>query len=454
MSLISLAEGSVFAERYRIVRSIAQGGMAAVYEVIHTETQKRRALKVMQPSMLQSQEVRERFQQAACIAADIESEYIVDVLDAGVDEETHMPFVVMELLRGEELDKRLKRLGRLDPEEVVTFLCHVAIALDKTHGASIVHRDLKPGNVFITELEDGSLRAKILDFGIAKLIAEGATSAGVSKSLGTPLYMAPEQFNIGQKVTPAADIFSLGMMAYGLLVGEPYWQEEVSAGANVFAFAAKAMNGPPEAATARATRQGVELPEAFDAWFARVTATSPQARFSTATSAVAALAEALDVELPVALPERAPSLAPLAEPSPSRRKPVALVVAASLVLLGTVVLFVFFLRGEAAPAAEQSPEAPKNGIDAPGAKTDRPLPASLKPSAPAVEAASSSAIPAASQAPEPAAPGSTSTIASPSADFSAQPVVAPGADKGTTTPSSSASAAPVPTRKKIKIARD
>jgi serine/threonine-protein kinase len=452
MSLISLAEGSVFAGRYRIVRSIAQGGMGAVYEVAHTETQRRGALKVMRTNMLQSQDMRDRFRQAACIAANIESEYIVDVLDAGVDDETHMPFVVMELLRGEELDKRLKRLGKLDPQEVVTYLCHVAIALDKTHGASIVHRDLKPGNVFITEGEDGSLRAKILDFGIAKLIAEGATSGGMPQSLGTPLYMAPEQFNIGKKVSPAADVFSLGMMAYTLLVGAPYWQEEVSAEANVFAFAALAMNGPPEAATARASRQGVTLPAAFDDWFAKVTA----------------LAEALDVELPVALPEAPPERAssePGAAPvtpqavdsrasSPSRRKPVALLVAASVVLLGTVIFFIFFLRGDVAPALDQSSGGAKSGLDAPASNAARPLPTSLEPgaSAAAQQKPSASPVPAAPQAPEPAAPGSTSTIASPS--LSAQPGVAPGEDKGTTTPSASASAAPVPTRKKTVIARD
>jgi serine/threonine protein kinase len=145
MSLISLAEGSVFAGRYRIVRSIAQGGMGAVYEVVHTETQRRRALKVMLPNMLQSQDMRDRFRQEACVTANIESDYIVDVLDAGIDEKTQMPFLVMELLRGEELDKRLKREGRLDPREAVTYLHHVALALDKTHRASIVHRDLKPG---------------------------------------------------------------------------------------------------------------------------------------------------------------------------------------------------------------------------------------------------------------------------------------------------------------------
>jgi serine/threonine protein kinase len=295
MSLVSLVEGSVFAGRYRIVRSLAQGGMGAVYEVVHTETQRRRALKVMLPNMLQSQDMRDRFRQEACVTANIESEHIVDVLDAGIDEKTQMPFLVMELLRGEELDKRLKRLGRLDPREVVTFLHQVALALDKTHRASIVHRDLKPGNVFLTEREDGSLRAKILDFGVAKLMAEGATSAGATQSLGTPLYMAPEQFNIGQKVSPAVDIFSLGMMAYTLLVGVSYWADEIASGANIYAFAARAMHGPAEAATARAIRQGVALPAAFDAWFAKVTAASPQARFPTASAATAALAEALGV---------------------------------------------------------------------------------------------------------------------------------------------------------------
>jgi serine/threonine-protein kinase len=313
MSLTSLAEGSVFAGRYRIVRCIAQGGMGAVYEVVHTETQRRRALKVMLPNMLQNQDMRDRFRQEACVTANIESDYIVDVLDAGIDEKTQMPFLVMELLRGEELDKRLRRLGRLDAREVVTYLHHVALALDKTHRASIVHRDLKPGNVFLTEREDGTFRAKILDFGVAKLIAEGATSAGATQSLGTPLYMAPEQFNIGQKVSPAADIYALGMMAYTLLVGVPYWQEEASAGANIFAFAAKAMHGPPEPATVRAIRQGVQLPASIDAWFAKATATSLQARFATASAAIAALAEALDIPLGL---ERASSMpaAPLMAP--------------------------------------------------------------------------------------------------------------------------------------------
>src|SRR5436190_17625264 len=105
---ISLHEGAIFAGRYRVVRLIAHGGMGAVYEAVHLETERRRALKVMLPHLFQSAEMRERFKREARVAAYVESEHIVDVSDAGVDEATETPFLVMELLRGEELGKRLK----------------------------------------------------------------------------------------------------------------------------------------------------------------------------------------------------------------------------------------------------------------------------------------------------------------------------------------------------------
>src|SRR3954464_14118591 len=100
---LALQEGSIFAGRYRVVRRIATGGMGAVYEVVHCETERHRALKVMLPHILQSAEHRERFKREAKVAAYIKSEYIVDVFDAGIDEPTGMPFLVMELLEGEEL---------------------------------------------------------------------------------------------------------------------------------------------------------------------------------------------------------------------------------------------------------------------------------------------------------------------------------------------------------------
>ncbi|MDC0744424.1 serine/threonine protein kinase [Polyangium mundeleinium] len=288
-----LAAGSIFAGRYRVERRIAAGGMGAVYEVIHLETNRRRALKVMHANFVQSDDLRGRFRQEARVAAEIESDYIVDVFDAGIDDATGMPFLVMELLRGEELGKRLRRTGPLPPAEVVTFLHQTSLALDKTHRAHIVHRDLKPDNLFLCEREDGPPRIKVLDFGIAKIVAAGATGAGATQSLGTPLYMAPEQFLMESSVSPATDIFALGMIAFTLLVGKAYWFEESRGGANVFAFAAQAAIGPREPASARAGRLGVSLPPAFDAWFARATAKTPAERFPSATSAVQALGEAL-----------------------------------------------------------------------------------------------------------------------------------------------------------------
>ncbi len=288
--LLGLQQDTVFAGRYRIVRRIAAGGMGAVYEVLHLETERRRALKVMLPHMLQSEDLRERFTREARVAARIESEFIVDVFDAGVDDATQMPFLVMELLKGEELGKRLRRVGRFPAAEVVTYLQQTAMALDKTHQASIVHRDLKPENLFLTQNEDGQPRIKVLDFGIAKVLAASATGSADTQSLGTPMYMSPEQFNPDARLTGAADNYALAMMAYTLLVGASYWKLESRSSGHAILFAIAAARGPQEPASARALLEGVTLPPAFDAWFARGTAVNPLDRFATARETVATLA--------------------------------------------------------------------------------------------------------------------------------------------------------------------
>ena len=290
---LQLSDGSVFATRYLVVRRIALGGMGAVYEVEHTETRRRVALKVMLPHIVQSSEMRDRFRREASVAAHIESEHIVSVFDAGIDDATGMPFIVMELLRGEELAQALRRVGRFGPVEVTTFLHQAALALEKTHRSQIVHRDLKPENLFLTLREDGQPRIKVLEFGIAKLVAEGSTQDPGTRSLGTPLYMAPEQFRSGQPISTATDVYALGMIAYTLLVGTSYWAQEAADSANVFMFAGSVMAGPREPASLRARRKGVALPPAFDAWFTRITSLSAGDRFPGALAAVHALAEAL-----------------------------------------------------------------------------------------------------------------------------------------------------------------
>lgn len=298
MSPITLTPGTIFATRYRVERWIATGGMGAVYEVTHLETDRRRALKVMHPHLIQSDDMRDRFRREAKVAAQIQSAFIVDVFDAGIDESTKMPFLVMELLQGEELSQCLARVGRFGPEETVNYLWQTALALDKTHRAHIVHRDLKPENLFLHEQEDGPPRIKILDFGIAKLIADASTDGNATRSLGTPLYMAPEQFHSNSSVSPASDIYALGMMAYTMLVGRGYWHEEKSNSQNIFGVIAQLMQGPSEPPSERALRQDVELPPSFDEWFAQATAKKPGERFLSATAAIRGLASALDVAEP------------------------------------------------------------------------------------------------------------------------------------------------------------
>jgi serine/threonine-protein kinase len=272
--------------------------MGAVYEVQHLETERRLALKVMLPHIVQSEEMRDRFRREARVAAQVESEHIVDTLDAGIDEATGVPFIVMELLRGEEVAKALRRVGRFGPVDTVTFLHQASLALDKTHRSHIVHRDLKPENLFLTEREDGHPRVKVLDFGIAKLLAEGSTQDPGTRSLGTPLYMAPEQFRAGHGISPATDIYALGMIAYTMLTGSSYWADEAKNSSNVFMFAGSVMAGPKEPATVRAHRLGVPLPPTFDPWFAIATAPASQDRFPSAGALVAALADALGVARP------------------------------------------------------------------------------------------------------------------------------------------------------------
>ena len=224
-----------------------------------------------------------------------------------------MPFLVMELLRGEELGQCLRRVGRFSAEETLACLHQTALALDRTHKASIVHRDLKPANLFLSVGEEGERRIKILDFGVAKVVAE--STGGTTTTMGTPLYMAPEQFR-GQRVSAATDIHALGMIAYTLLVGEAYWADEKKENDDLVAFALSAAYGPVEPASDRALRKGVVLPAGFDAWFAQATAVDPSRRFPAASAAVRALGDALGIADLMALALPRPELGPAEGPRP------------------------------------------------------------------------------------------------------------------------------------------
>ena len=281
--------GSVFAGRYFVVRPIKAGGMGAVFEVQHTRTHKPHALKVMHPDVIAKKGAREKFEQEAYVAARIQSLHVVDVSDAGVDEQTGLPYLVMELLLGAELAALIEREGRIDPKTLVLYLEHVARALDKAHARGIVHRDLKPENIFVTKGEDDAPFVKVLDFGIAKIV-EGATREGTDET-GTPLYMAPEQTARGQLIGPTTDVWSLAIVAYECLVGQPYWRA-----GSVAEFYRELLFDPLASAEKRAREDGVELPRTFDAWFFGAIDREPNKRYATAGEAISKLAAVFGVE--------------------------------------------------------------------------------------------------------------------------------------------------------------
>ncbi len=284
-----LAPGAVFHGRYRVVRAIATGSMGALYEVIDEKTDTHRALKVMLPDVVADPDHRARFTLEARVTGGIESDHVVRVSDADVDPQSGIPFLVMDLLRGEDLGQILAARRALSPAEVALYLHQVALALDKTHAAGIVHRDLKPDNLFVTRRDDGSPCVKILDFGIAKVVSR-RRQAQTTRALGTPLYMSPEQIRGAGEIGPRADLYALGQIAYALLVGEPYWHEESLVGDSLLPLLQAVIAGATEPASVRARRRtGVTLPPAFDGWFQQAIAVDPALRFDRASAAVEAL---------------------------------------------------------------------------------------------------------------------------------------------------------------------
>ncbi len=287
--LQQLRPGDTFAGRYRVVRLIRAGGMGAVYEVEDTATRRHRALKLMHPSLVQSAESRMRFEREVFIGAALETEHVVEVLDAGLDQASQVPYLTMELLKGEELGDRLERVGRMGPDEVVSILTQIGRALDKAHAKGIVHRDLKPENIYLTFREDGSVKAKILDFGIAKLVEDGART-NATQAAGTPLYMAPEQTDRQSHVSPATDVWALGLVTFRMLAGTSYWQ-----GDSLQQLYRQILMDPLTSPVQRAAQLGVALPPSFDHWFARVVARNPQERYQAAGPCIADLAQVFGI---------------------------------------------------------------------------------------------------------------------------------------------------------------
>jgi serine/threonine-protein kinase len=210
--------------KYEIVRVIGRGGMGTVYEALNTAIGKRVAMKFVDADVTKNQDAVARFQREAQAASAVESAHIVDIFDSGISEDGR-PYIVMELLRGEDLSHRIKRCGRLDVPEAVHVGAQILRGLHRAHQAGIVHRDLKPDNIFLVDRDDDPNFAKILDFGISKMRREGETPVHTltrqGTVLGTPFYMSPEQAQAQPDVDGRTDLWAAGAILYECLTGRP-----------------------------------------------------------------------------------------------------------------------------------------------------------------------------------------------------------------------------------------
>jgi len=221
--------GERVAGKYELKRLLGAGSMGAVYEGRHLDLGKRLAIKLIRPEFCESAEVVARFRREARAASAVESDYIVQIYDFGRDEALGL-YMVIEYLEGEDLEARLAREKWVDVRDAATIGLQVARGLAKAHAAGIIHRDLKPANVFLTRRDDGSVLAKILDFGISKLDPASSGGGGDAAeptltahgtTLGTPQYMSPEQCEGTVTLDGRTDVWALCAVLYEMLAGEP-----------------------------------------------------------------------------------------------------------------------------------------------------------------------------------------------------------------------------------------
>lgn len=315
----SFSAGQILANRFEIIRFIAQGGMGEVYEALDKELNERVALKTVRFELAQKEQTVERFRREIQLARRVTHPNVCRTFDVFRHQESKADgtsyetlIVSMELLRGETLDQHIYRVKQLSTGEAIPLIEQMAAGLQAAHQAGVVHRDFKSNNVILMEQPsaDGGVRAVITDFGLARsAISGGESLTGTLDMVGTPAFMAPEQLD-GGEITPATDVYALGIVIYQMLTGKlPF------SGESALSTALKRLTAPPPS-----PREIVpDLPREWETAVLRCMERKPEKRFASAEE----VAKALRGER-VAPPKRS-----FAESSILR-------VAASLVLLAIV----------------------------------------------------------------------------------------------------------------------
>ncbi|MEP7123806.1 MAG: serine/threonine-protein kinase [Byssovorax sp.] len=272
-----LAAGDVFAGKYRLERQFASGGMGFVWRAWNLQLDIPVAVKVMAAAMADSPDFVARFELEARAAAQIRSPHVVSIYEHGVHE--RLPYMVMELLDGEDLSKRLKRDKRLSVVATAKIVHEMCKALQRAHDLGIVHRDIKPANVFLARDGDEET-VKVLDFGIAKITHSGGGDlTATGEMMGTPSYMSPEHIRASKHVDHRADLWSVSVIAFRALTGQlPFTGQ-------ILDVVDRILTGSAPVPSALAP----DLSPAVDAFFARALARHIDARFQSARELSAAL---------------------------------------------------------------------------------------------------------------------------------------------------------------------
>ena len=218
---VSLREGDIIHQRYRLLRLIGTGTSGAVWAARNELIDREVALKILEPEVMSDKVLATRFFNEAKSIGRVKHPSIVGIFDLGQAEDGS-PFLVLELLDGEPLSTKILRDGPMEPETLFDFVSSIAKALDLAHHQGIVHRDLKPANIFLHRTGTGSLIGKLLDFGISKVLTGGATNFTLTKTgtvVGSPAYMSPEQASGRDDLDGRADVWSLGVVLFEALTG-------------------------------------------------------------------------------------------------------------------------------------------------------------------------------------------------------------------------------------------
>jgi eukaryotic-like serine/threonine-protein kinase len=217
--------GDVIEGRYRIIKSIGEGGMGTVYLAEHTLIKRRVAVKILHPEFANDATVIERFMNEARAAGTLGHPNIVESTDMGFTDD-RVPYIVFEYLEGSLLTDEIYRLGGLPVRRAVRIAQKMASALHAAHAAGIVHRDLKSDNIFLTDKDEALDHVKVLDFGISRFLEVDDEQTRRGMIMGTPEFMAPEQITAPDTVDARADIYALGVILYEMLSAKRPFQND------------------------------------------------------------------------------------------------------------------------------------------------------------------------------------------------------------------------------------